>query len=91
MNQVDERVSNVHLTLLKDNVELVTVETDADGRYDFKAVTAGDYVLRASMPGYIQVESAITVVKPTEKCKQTLDVVLSVIVCGGGIGRHKNP
>jgi len=89
MNQADERVSNARLTLLQGEVELVTVETDADGRFDFKGVAAGDYVLRVSMPGYGQIQSPITVVKPTLKCKQTLDVVLPLHVCDGGIGRHR--
>jgi hypothetical protein len=89
MNQTNERISKARLTLLKGGAELVTVETDADGRFDFKGVTAGDYVLRALMPGYNQILSPITVVKPTEKCTQPLDVVLPLHVCGGGIGLHR--
>jgi len=89
MNQVNERISNAQLTLIKGEVELISIETDADGRFGFKGVAAGDYVLRVSMPGYIQVQSPIKVVKPTEKCKQALDVVLPLEVCGGGIGRHR--
>lgn len=88
-NQAGERISNARLTLTKGELEIIAIETDADGRFDFKGVAAGDYVLRASMPGYTQVQSPIKVVKPTEKCKQSLDVVLPLRSCGGGIGRHR--
>ncbi len=52
MNQANERISSAQLALLKGEVEIITVETDADGRLDFKGVAAGDYVLRPLMPGY---------------------------------------
>jgi hypothetical protein len=35
MNQAGERISNARLTLIKGEVELLTIETDADGRFDF--------------------------------------------------------
>jgi Carboxypeptidase regulatory-like domain len=89
MNQANERISNARLTLIKGGAELITIETDAGGRFDFKEVAAGEYVLRASMPGYNQVQSPIKVVKPTKKCKQALNVVLPVTSCGGGIGQNR--
>lgn len=87
MNQAGERISNARLTLLKGGTELVTVETDANGRFDFKTAAAGNYVLRASMQGcYVEVRSAIKIVRPIETCKQALEVMLpvSMIHCGGG-------
>jgi hypothetical protein len=89
MNQANERISNAQLALLKGGMELITIKTDANGRFDFKEVAAGEYVLRASVPGFNQVQSPIKVVKPAKRSKQTLDVVLPLMSCGGGIRRHR--
>jgi hypothetical protein len=89
VNPAGERISNARLTLLKGGAEFAIVETDANGKFDFKGVAAGDYVLRASMRGYVEVQSTIKIVKPAETCRQTLEVMLpvSMLHCGGGISR----
>lgn len=89
VNPAQERIPNARLTLLKSGAEPVTVETDADGRFEFKGVAAGDYVLRASKLRYVEVQSAIKIVRPMETCRQPLEVMLpvSMVGCGGGISR----
>ena len=89
-NPVGEKIPHARLTLFQGGKELTTTQADSNGRFDFGQIEAGHYELRAEFDGYQAVKSRIAVVRPTRKCNQALDVTLSLITCGGGIGKARN-
>lgn len=60
-NDVAERKVHAKIELLRtaDDKNPVTVETDEHGRFDFKSVAPGEYILRISSPGYRTYETEI--------------------------------
>jgi len=86
-NQLGERILNAKLTLLKEGIELRTIETDSEGRFEFGRIEAGSYELRAQFDGYHIVQFRIVIVRPTTKCGRGLYVTLPLTTCGGGIGK----
>jgi hypothetical protein len=87
-NQIGERISNATLTLLKAGAEIRTIQTDADGKFEFGKLEAGDYELRALSPGYSAMQSHIKVGRATTKCERGLQIVFA-LVCGSGITKPK--
>jgi len=79
-------VPKTKMTLLKDGMEVATVQSGSSGKFNFKRVEAGTYELIAQNQGFDILRSPIVVVKPTAKCKRQLQVVLFIgSPCGGGI------
>lgn len=85
-NQLGETIPNAKLTLLKGGIELITIQTSPNGKFEFGRVEAGTYELRAQFDGYLTVRSPLVIVRPTPKCNRGLKVTLPVVACGGGIG-----
>jgi hypothetical protein len=89
INEVGERIPNAKLTLLKGGMEVTTIQTDSNGKFEFGRVEAGNYELRAQFDGYHSVQSPIVIVRPTNKCNRGLEVTLPLSTCGGGIGKAR--
>jgi hypothetical protein len=85
-NQLGETIPNAKLTLLKGGIELITIQTSPNGKFEFGRVEAGTYELRAQFDGFLTVRSPIVIVRPTPKCNRGLNVTLPLVTCGGGIG-----
>jgi hypothetical protein len=88
-NQINERIPQATLALLKDGAEVATVVTDADGYFDFGRVEGGNYELRAQSDGYLPGSRSIQIIKPIAQGKRELVVVLPLTSCGGGIAFRK--
>jgi hypothetical protein len=88
-NEIGERISNATLTVLKGGVEIKTLQADADGKFEFGRLEAGDYELRAQSEGYSVMQHSVKVVGPRAKCTGGLQVVLGLHVCGSGITKLK--
>jgi hypothetical protein len=88
-NQIEERLSNAKLTLLNAGVEVRTLQSGTDGKFDFGRLEAGDYELRGESSGYSAAQHTIKVVRPTEKSSGGLQVTLGLHNCGSGIGNMK--
>lgn len=60
-NDVAERKvrAKIELRTTKDDKNAFTVETDGHGRFDFKSVAPGEYILRISSPGYRTYETEL--------------------------------
>jgi hypothetical protein len=87
-NQIGERIPNATLTVLKGGAELRTLHTDADGKFEFGRLEAGDYDLMVRSEGYAAIQSPIKVVRPTAKGREDLKIVLS-LTCGSQIYKIK--
>jgi hypothetical protein len=88
INQIGERISNAMLTVLKGGVEVITFQSDADGKFEFGRIEAGDYELRVRSEGYSAIQSPIKIVRSTAKCTGGLQIVLS-LQCGSQIYKLK--
>ena len=88
-NQIDERIPNAKLTLLKDGMELTTIQSDSKGKFEFGRLEAGRYELRVEFDGYHTIRSPIVIVRPTTHCDRELEVRLPLLTCGGGVSRAR--
>jgi hypothetical protein len=89
-NQAGEKITNAELILLKDGMEVKTVQSDSNGRFDFGRVEAGQYALRAQSHGYKPVQDRIVINRPSTKSNLGLEVELPLVTCGGGgIGKER--
>jgi hypothetical protein len=86
-NELDERIANAKLILLKDGLKVKTVQADSNGKFDFGRIEAGKYDLRAESDGYHARQAQIIIRGPASKCDRGLEVRLALTFCGGGIGK----
>jgi hypothetical protein len=70
------RISNARVTILRSGTEIVSMQTDADGKFLFERLGAGDYELQVEANGFNTARSSIVIVAPSSKCKSALQVVL---------------
>jgi hypothetical protein len=70
------RISNARVTILRGKTEIVSVRTDADGRFSFEHLEPGDYEIQVEANSFNTPRSSIVVVASTSKCKRALQVVL---------------
>jgi hypothetical protein len=69
-------VSGIILRILKDGIEVASVESGRDGTFIFDNPKAGSYVLSAQAPGYLRFQSPIVVTKPEKRCRRGLSILL---------------
>ena len=80
------RISNAKVTLLKGETELVSKQTGTDGKFSFEPMEVGEYQIQVETTGFKTARSSFVAVKPAEKCKQALEVVLGFgVECDTGI------
>lgn len=87
-NPLGERPDGAELTLLTSSgAAVLTVNADKSGRFAFGQVSKGDYILRATAPGYTTEERQIHLTRDQENsCKQPeIEVRLGFRSCDGGI------
>jgi Carboxypeptidase regulatory-like domain len=89
INELREPIPNAKVTILKGETELVAVYADADGKFSFERLEAGNYVIRVQADNYKSAQSPIVIVKPTMKCKRGLRVMLGVGMQCSGINLAK--
>lgn len=80
------RPDGLKLTLvtLNDTV-LSTAEIDHNGRFIFGPVPKGDYLLRATAPGYLTLERQLRITRDQYKsCKPRIEMTLGFRSCDGG-------
>jgi Carboxypeptidase regulatory-like domain len=77
-NNAGEPIADAHVVILKDGVEVVSMQTGADGRFSFEQLSAGNYDIQIQAKGYLGEASAITLVKPDAKCRQELKINLAI-------------
>ncbi len=70
------RISNARVTILRGKTEIVSVRTDADGRFSFERLEPGDYEIQVEANSFNTLRSLLVVVGSTSKCKRELQVVL---------------
>lgn len=85
-NQLGERPDGVELTLVTNSGSVLSsAKVDAKGRFTFAPVPKGDYLLRATAPGYSTEERELRVTHDRDqKCKPRIEVRLGLKVCSGG-------
>jgi len=88
-NQLGEPIPNAKVTILRGIMKLASVQTSEDGRFSFQELEAGNYYIRVEADNYKSAQSPIVLVKPTTKCKQSLEVLLAVGTACSGVGLAK--
>src|SRR5580704_11098902 len=85
------RISNARVTILRGGTEIVSTRTNADGKFSFERLEAGDYEIQVKTNSFNTARSPIVVVAPTRKCKWTLQIVLGFgVECDTGITAVKS-
>ena len=70
------RISNARVTILRGETEIVSVRTNADGKFSFERLEPGDYEIQVEANSFNTLRSLIVVVASASKCKRALQVVL---------------
>jgi len=83
LNEIEEQIPSAKVTVLKAGRELGAVQTDADGRFSFDRLEAGNYEVRVEAGGYLAAQDSVVIVRPATKCKRGLLVSLSLVACSG--------
>lgn len=85
-NPLGERPNGVELTLVTNSGSVLSsAKVDPKGGFTFAPVPKGDYLLRATAPGYLSVERELRVTHDRDqKCKPRIEGRLGLNVCGGG-------
>jgi len=86
-NEAGERLAKVELTLTGEaGVVLFTASSDNQGRFLFRAIPKGNYLLRATgSTGYREVERAIRVTENNQKrCSAKIEISLGPGYCESG-------
>lgn len=64
---------------------LATAQVDHRGKFVFGPVPKGDYLLRATAPGYLTLERELSVTRNNDKsCKPRIEMTLGFRSCDGG-------
>lgn len=80
------RPDGLELTLVTLNGSVLsTAQIDHDGKFIFGPVRKGDYLLRATAPGYQKLERELRVTHDQDKsCKPRIEITLGFRSCDGG-------
>ncbi len=85
LNEIEEKIPNAKVMVLKGGKELATVQTGADGKFSFERLEAGNYEVRVEAAGYITAQDSVVIVRPATKCNRGLLVSLNLMACSGMI------
>jgi len=85
-NLLGERPDGVELILVTNSGSVLSsAKVDLKGGFTFAPAPKGDYLLRATAPGYSTVELQLRVTRDQDqKCKPKIEVRLGLHACGGG-------
>jgi hypothetical protein len=85
-NPLGERPDGVELLLVTSSGSgLSKAQIDNGGKFIFEPVPKGDYLLRATAPGYLPVERELRVTHNQDKaCTRRIEVTLGFRSCDGG-------
>jgi Carboxypeptidase regulatory-like domain len=85
-NILGERPDGVELTLVNLTGSVLSKpQIDNQGKFIFEPVPKGDYLLRATAPGYLTVERELRVMHNQDKaCTRRIEVTLGFRSCDGG-------
>jgi hypothetical protein len=73
---LNEPIAGATVTVLKNGMQPITVQTGGDGKFSFRELKAGNYDLRVEAGGYQSIEFPIVMAKPDAKCNRSLEIRL---------------
>jgi hypothetical protein len=87
ISPLGEPVPNAKVMIFRDGMEVVEVQSGANGKFSFENLKEGNDEIHVQAYGYESFGFPILVVKPAEECKRALQIPLSIrsSSCAGNI------
>jgi hypothetical protein len=91
IDQSGAAVSGALVSVSREGAELATMNTQADGKFEFRDLKSDKYELAADFDGFQQFRSPIVLTKPAKECRHELVIVMVLTYpdnCGSYVMKH---